>query len=150
MNFYETAINTAKPYFEETERRDAALAVIGELHNFINTAQAVFMGDTITDDIRVGMSQILVGFTIGLNDNPFWKQHAAYLMPVFANATISWGDSFGYLAGDTDQDRAAFMACSNAMAEVAVAVLYCAEGTGAVREKSMRLRRDFMNLRKNK
>lgn len=145
MSFYSDAVATAKPYFADTEQRESALAVIGELLNFVRTAEEVLSGRGGSDSARQGMSQLLVGFTIGLSGNAFWRQHAGYLMPVFATAVTSWGDSFGYLSSDTDQDRAAFMATNNAVAEVAVAVLYCAEGPVAAREKSMPLRRAFMN-----
>lgn len=142
MSYYSKAIEEARPFFKPDES-EAPLAVIGELMNFILTARSVLAGDT-GDDTRQGMSQLMMGFTIGLSDNAFWRQHASYIMPIFANAVTSWGDSFGYLADENEQNRVAFVACANAMAEVTVAVLYCAEGAAAVKKHSMKLRLAFM------
>lgn len=118
----------------------AARAVIFALVGSVRTAERVLAGKD-DDETRVGMAQLMLDFTIGLNSNPFWMRHSSYLMPVFATATSAWLDSFSYIEAKSGEDRAAFITTRNIMAEVAVAVLFCSDGAKGVRDNGAKVRK---------
>lgn len=132
-----------RPFYQEAEAADVAAALLGAAA----AVNSVLTGQ-VTDAVKKDTAQILLDFTSGLNSNPFWLRHAGYIMPVYTNAVMSWLQSYNYAQREaTDADRLAFLTTRNVLAEVAVAVLYCSKGAGAVLETGPALRAALINLR---
>lgn len=136
MNWRERLRGDIESYFIG----EGASHVVAALLSSVHTAEQVLAGRS-DDDVRVGMAQLMIDFTVGLNSNPFWLKHSGYIMPVFSTGVSAWMDSMAYLDAKTPEDRVAFIATRNAMTEVAMAVLFCDQGAKGVREKGTDLRR---------
>lgn len=133
----------AAPYIKD----EHALAVLGDLVSLVKVCESVLM-DVRDDSVKAMAAQALHAFTGGLQSNPFWRNNAAYLAPVFNTTVGAWMDSFGYLAGGTAtaEDRLAFMVTQNALPEIAIAVLYCEQGQAGTLKYGLELRKALLAL----
>lgn len=126
---------------------EAAQGVVTSLLGGVYTIDKIIRGE-VDDDVKSAAAQLLLDFTAGLNANPFWMQHSGYIMPVFTNAAMSWLHSYQYTKTDASpENKLNFLVARNVLAEVAVAVLYCEQGTKGMVEKGARLREAIMQLR---
>ena len=128
-------------------RDEAARSVVNSLLGAAATVDRVIRGES-TDEVKQDAAQMLLDFTSGLNSNPFWLRHSGYIMPVYTSAVMSWLHSYQYTKADAPpEDKLAFLAARNVLAEVAVAVLYCEQGTKGMVQTGAQLRQALMKLR---
>ena len=130
-----------RPYFNGED----ALAVAVTLINAISATEQVLLGDR-GRDTAVSVGRMLTDFAFGLYGNPFWRQHAGHLAPVFATAVMARLDSYEH-AGSRQRDaleNLAHLSSRQAVAEVLVQVLFCEQGTRGVASSSRSLRAEVI------
>lgn len=136
---YESAMRT---YVDDPNAVAVAKALVGAPYY---TSRV--MRDEVNTEVKQGLNQMLVDFTLGLAENPFWKQHSTFLMPVYVTALSSWLASFDFIIkGTTPDDQMALISSRNTLADVAIAVLYCHKGPAEVQRSGNALRKRIVDL----
>lgn len=140
MTYRNQITNTIEDFIIDPAARGVVASMFAAVHN----VEKVMKGE-VTDDVRVGVMQMFFDLTVGLGDNPFWRQHSGYLLPVFQMAANAWRDSFEHLSDPKDEaSNIAFLTTRNTMCELAVAVLYCEQGAAGLAKNSVSLRKAVM------
>lgn len=134
----------------------SAIEAVVAMYGAIDSTTAVLNGD-LSEKRRIGVGQMLVNLTMGLQTNPFYIQFASQMTPVFQMAVNAYLDHLEYF--DKDQQaypsmsneeniklRSRLLTCHYVKHEIALAALLCEQGAGTLREKSVTLRDALIEL----
>lgn len=127
-----------KPFYETDDALQVAVAMV----NAITSTEQVLLGET-GREVAVASGRFLTDFAFGLMGNKFWQLNAGHIVPVLATAVMARMDSYKH-AQARAQDPAqgvAHISARQAVAEVAVQVLFCEQGTSGAVASSGDLRR---------
>jgi hypothetical protein len=139
INGYE---NVVRAYVDDPNAVAVAKALVGAPY-FTSRV----MRDDVDETVKLGLNQMLVDFTIGLAENPFWQKNSTFLMPVYVVALSTWLASFDFIIkGTTEKDQMALISARNTLADVAVAVLHCHKGPAEVQRTGNQMRQRIVDL----
>lgn len=139
-------------------KNQSTTAAVMAMYGAINSTTNVLNGD-MSDENKIGVGQMLVDLTMGLQTNPFFMQFGQTLMPVFQMAVNAYVDHLEYFEKDRNtypnvddarmiETRSRILACSYVKHEIALAALLCEQGAGVLRQNSVALRDALIDLEK--
>ena len=132
-------------------------AVALELIMLLRTMERGLTEQTFTPELRNDVLRSFTTLLLDLPANVFWREHASYLLPIVATSVNAWIDSTRYAEkasipeGTIPNEQAVeatlrFHGLRNTMVEVALAVVYCEQGAGGLRDVSFDMREKLIKV----